>query len=186
MTAPRERIAIVGIGGLFPGAQDLSEFWRNVAAGVDAGRPVPPARWALAPEQASAEWPPRADRAYSTWGCYLDDWTPHWDGLPDDPRNWSDWPLDRLDPLFTIGLNAAAMAWRDARAPRPEPERAGVILGHIVLPTESTSALSRAELLSAFAGQVLGRPAASPSGTNWSKENWRAAGLRPVHRRCMP
>ena len=35
-----ERIAIVGLGGIFPGAADLETFWRNIANGVDSGQPV--------------------------------------------------------------------------------------------------------------------------------------------------
>ena len=61
-----ERIAIVGVGGIFPGAPDLATFWKHIAAGVDAGRHVPPGRWYLSPETAYAPWPPQPDRVYST------------------------------------------------------------------------------------------------------------------------
>ena len=35
-----ERIAIVGVGGIFPGAPDLATFWTNISTGIDAGRDV--------------------------------------------------------------------------------------------------------------------------------------------------
>jgi len=46
------RIAIVGLGGVFPGAHDLESFWKNVEAGRDAARDVPADRWLLAPDDA--------------------------------------------------------------------------------------------------------------------------------------
>ena len=38
-------VAITGMAALFPGAGDLSEYWRNIVNGVDATGPVPPGRW---------------------------------------------------------------------------------------------------------------------------------------------
>ncbi|MDF1563272.1 MAG: beta-ketoacyl synthase N-terminal-like domain-containing protein [Deltaproteobacteria bacterium] len=37
-------IAIVGLGARFPGAEDVEQFWRNIAAGHDAIGPVPEER----------------------------------------------------------------------------------------------------------------------------------------------
>ena len=45
-------IAVVGMGGIFPGAPDLDRFWANIAAGVDASKEVPPHRWVLDPARA--------------------------------------------------------------------------------------------------------------------------------------
>ena len=198
-----ERIAIVGRGGVFPGARDLAEFWRNVAGGIDCGRSIPPGRWYLSPERALAsrerELPessgssrsrlakePEIDRAYSAWGCYLDEVPRELSGLQIDAAE-----LEGLDPLFQVGLAAALQAWKDAyRTPRTsevsedfgspgrlDPQRAGVILGHIVLPTESTSALSRDVLLRAFAERLLGRTIDDWPVSQWDGRNWSAAGL---------
>ncbi|CAN5138369.1 type I polyketide synthase [soil metagenome] len=41
---PREPIAIVGMGAVFPGAPDLATFWRNLESGIDAITEVPPTR----------------------------------------------------------------------------------------------------------------------------------------------
>ena len=50
--AASERVAIVGIGGIFPGSPDLDRFWANIAGAVDATREVPPGRWAIDPADA--------------------------------------------------------------------------------------------------------------------------------------
>lgn len=139
-----DRIAIVGLGGLFPGAATLDEFWQNILQGRDSGRTVPAQRWYLPPDQAYAPWPPQPDRVYSTWGCFLDEFTLNPAGLNLDARL-----LALLDPLFHIGLFAARAAYQDARQLTGiDPRRVGVILGNIALPTESTSALCR---------EILGR-----------------------------
>ena len=38
---PPHRVAIVGVGGVFPGASGLEAFWRNVVDGVDTAREAP-------------------------------------------------------------------------------------------------------------------------------------------------
>ena len=38
-------IAIIGMAGIFPGAEDLDEFWRNIVFGKDCITEVPPERW---------------------------------------------------------------------------------------------------------------------------------------------
>ena len=97
-TDSSERIAIVGVGGIFPGALDLATFWSNISAGIDAGRQVPADRWYLPPEKAYAPWPPQPDRVYSTWGCFVEGFQFDSEGL-DIPGEL----LSRLDPMFQIG-----------------------------------------------------------------------------------
>jgi acyl transferase domain-containing protein/3-hydroxymyristoyl/3-hydroxydecanoyl-(acyl carrier protein) dehydratase len=172
VTPPPERIAIVGRGGVFPGAATVAGFWGNIAQGIDSGRDVPPERWVLSPQRAFAPGGPQADRTYSTWGCYLDGIPDEFPGLTVNPRE-----LEQLDPLVRIGLKAAADAVEDARSPRVDPVRAGVIFGHIVLPTESTSALARDVLLRRFAEQVLGDRFDGWTSSSWSARNWTAAAL---------
>ena len=38
-------VAIIGMACIFPKAPDLSAFWKNVCAGVDAITDAPAARW---------------------------------------------------------------------------------------------------------------------------------------------
>ncbi len=42
--AADEGVAIVGISGRLPGAENLQEFWRNLRSGVDSIGPLPPGR----------------------------------------------------------------------------------------------------------------------------------------------
>jgi len=44
MSAP-EQIAIVGVGCRFPGADDVSEFWRVLSKGENHVIEVPKSRW---------------------------------------------------------------------------------------------------------------------------------------------
>jgi PfaB family protein len=146
-----ERIAIVGLGGIFPGAPDLDVFWSNLAAGVDSGRHVPAGRWYLSPEKAYAPWPPQPDRVYSTWGCFIEGFEFDPTGLDLDPVL-----LSKLDPMFHLGLHAARAAFRNARELRGiDRTRVGVILGNIALPTESTSAICRDVLGRTFVEHLI-------------------------------
>ena len=146
-----ERIAIVGIGGIFPGAPDLATFWRNIAAGVDAGRHVPTGRWYLSPEKAFAPWPPKPDRVYSTWGCFIENFA-----LDPADLNIDRGLLSKLDPMFHLGLHAARAAFADAGGlTGVDRARVGVILGNIALPTESTSSLCRDVLGRTFLEKLI-------------------------------
>ena len=40
-------IAIVGIGCLFPQAQNLEEYWHNIKHGIDSITDVPPSHWSV-------------------------------------------------------------------------------------------------------------------------------------------
>src|SRR3954452_25574690 len=155
----RERVAIVGIGGIFPGSPDLERFWENIAGGVDATREVPPGRWAI---EASEAYDPRVgqpDRVYSTRGGFIEDFRLDPEGLDLDPGL-----LGRLDPMFQLALHAGRQAWRDASTEGVDRRRVGVVLGNIVLPTETASGLARAYLGRGFAEQLgIGIDGAAPT-----------------------
>jgi PfaB family protein len=176
-----EPIAIVSFGGLFPGGPDVLSFWRNVARAVDAGRPVPPHRWISPPETSFRSGEVVPDKTYSTWSCSLDD-------IPPAPELSSE-DSGALDPVCHLALSAARDAVRSARWERVDPRRVGVILGHIVLPTESTSAMARDVVLRTFEEFVfesqdttLLQSVAKTSGANrggerWDRRNRRVAAL---------
>ena len=146
-----ERVAIVGIGGIFPGAPDLGTFWKNISNGIDSGRNVPKDRWFLRQETAFDPDGPKADRVYSSWGCFIENFQFDPTGLNLDRKI-----LEKLDPLFHLGLHASRMAYQDARGiTGTSPDRVGVILGNIVLPTESTSAMCRDVLGRTFLERIV-------------------------------
>lgn len=151
MIDPSERVAIVGIGGVFPGAPDPDRFWANIAAGIDATSAVPEGRWALDPAEAYDPTVATADKVYATRGGFLSDFRPDFEGLDLDPAL-----VARLDPMFHLALHVGRAAWRDARTEGLNRSRVGVVLGNIVLPTETASALADEVLGRAFECAVLG------------------------------
>jgi len=68
---PAMDIAIVGMSGRFPGAENLGQLWENLSHGISAVRDVPSSRWANSlyfdPDRT------RMDRTYCKSGGFLDD-----------------------------------------------------------------------------------------------------------------
>ncbi len=130
-------IAVVGVAGLFPGALDAQALWSNTLARRDATAAVRPERWSAPPEiMVRAE--PRPDRAYSDRCCLLPEFRFDPTGLDLESA-----PPETLDPLHRVVLQAARGLLLGDPRPRLNRARTGVILAAIVLPTESTSALTR-------------------------------------------
>ncbi|MDC0708552.1 SDR family NAD(P)-dependent oxidoreductase [Stigmatella sp. ncwal1] len=72
-------IAIIGVSGRYPMAEDLRAFWTNLREGRSAFTEVPPDRWSQdAYHDASGE---RPGTTYHRWGAFLSD-------------------VDKFDPLF--------------------------------------------------------------------------------------
>ena len=69
----REPIAIIGVSGMYPQAQDLDAYWRNLREGRDCISEIPAERWSI-----DGFFEPDVDRAieqgksYSRWGGFLD------------------------------------------------------------------------------------------------------------------
>ena len=109
MSAP-ERIAVVGLGGVFPDSPSPADLWNHVLRAADTCRDVPPGRWLLDPDDAFAPGAPAPDRVYSRRGCFID-------GFHLDPVGL-DLPADLLaglDPVFHLALHAGRQAWQSAR-----------------------------------------------------------------------
>ncbi|MEU3963150.1 SDR family NAD(P)-dependent oxidoreductase [Streptomyces buecherae] len=68
--AAQQDIAIIGLAGRYPGADDLDAFWENLRTGTDSVTEVPPRRWdhsaLYAPERG------KPGTTYSRWGGFLD------------------------------------------------------------------------------------------------------------------
>ncbi len=147
------RVAIVGIGVIASQCHTPDQFWSLIRAGIDTSRPVPPDRWVLPPEIALNEHPGVADRVYSNRGYFVDPFTLDTTGLALDSA-----VLAGLDPVFHLVLHAGRQAFDDAVTAPLRRERIGVILGNIVLPTETASRLAEDILGRTFAEQLLRRP----------------------------
>src|SRR6266852_2345224 len=142
-------VAIVGIGGIFPQAPTLDQFWCNIRDGVDAAREPPPGRWPLLIEDIFDSRIARQDKVYSKRGCFLEGFRFDFDELGIDRSL-----LDQLDPVFHLALHAGRQAWRDAVTKDLDRRLVGVIIGNIVLPTEYSSTLAREYLGRTFEEEV--------------------------------
>ena len=136
--APRQRVAIVGIGGIFPQSATLEQFWSNIQAGIDTAREVPAGRWILANEDVFDPNVGAPDRVYSLRGCFIEGFQFDPEGLQLDSSL-----LQQLDPMYHLALHAGRQAWRDAFTRDLDLTRVGVVLGNIALPTDSVSAITR-------------------------------------------
>jgi len=146
-------IAIVGIGGIFPGAADLDAFWKNIKEGACSSREAPPGRWVLSAEDAYSSAGVQPDRVSSRRACFLDD-------LPVSEQS-------ELDPLYHVTLAAGVQAFESAVTKGLDRKRTGVIIGNIALPTQKSSALSWEILGRTFEEKVLGGKSASgPEGVD--------------------
>ncbi|MGZ3173810.1 MAG: beta-ketoacyl synthase N-terminal-like domain-containing protein, partial [Croceibacterium sp.] len=70
-----DAIAIIGLAGRYPAAEDVAAFWRNLCAGRDSISEIPPARWD------PRRHLDREGRPYGVWGGFIDG-------------------VDEFDPLF--------------------------------------------------------------------------------------
>jgi len=142
-----EPIAVVGMGGVFPGASSLEDFWRLIDEGRDACRAVPAGRWLLDAQAVVGHVPGAPDSVLTARGCFIE-----------DPRL-----AGELDPMFQLLLRAGEAAFGAARSDRLERGRVGVILGNIALPTAGASALCEEILLPLYEQKVFGGAKERPS-----------------------
>jgi PfaD family protein len=124
-SANQEPIAIVGMGGLFPGAENLAAFWRLLRTAQDAVGDIPATHWSV-DEYYDAD-PRTPDKTYAKRGAFLG---PH--GF--DPTEFGIPPsvLEATDTSQLLGLVAARMAMEDAgygESVEWDRSRASVLLG---------------------------------------------------------
>jgi PfaB family protein len=152
------RIALVGMGGIFPGAATPEQFQANVSAAVDASRDVPPGRWLLGPAEIVVPGAAVIDHVPTGRGYFVDPCR-----IDSSELDLPDGLLDGLDPLFHLTLYAGMQAWRSAQTAKLDPTRVGIILGNIALPTEKASELARYVLGRTFAEKLPGALPATPA-----------------------
>ncbi len=118
-------VAVVGMGALFPDAEDVNAYWQNISKGIDSFKKVPESRW-----QSSYYDPTnaKASRFYCNTGAFVDD-IAHF-----DPASFGIMPVavDHTEPDQLIALKSAAEAIEDAGGVdslSDDGEKVGVILG---------------------------------------------------------
>jgi len=104
---PPEPIAIVGMDCMFPKAEDLGGYWRNLRLGVDAIEAVPESYWSL--DDYHDPDPSSPDRTYARRGGFLSPYA-------FDPTEFGIPPavLEATDTSQLLGLVVAKRALADA------------------------------------------------------------------------
>lgn len=102
-----KKLAIVGMAGIFPGAHNLEEYWKNIILGKDCVTEVPDTRW----NKELFYNPENRDSDYVTskWGGFIPiiDFDPLEFGIP--PQS-----LASIEPVQLLSLLVAKRALEDA------------------------------------------------------------------------
>jgi acyl transferase domain-containing protein/3-hydroxymyristoyl/3-hydroxydecanoyl-(acyl carrier protein) dehydratase len=162
--SPSEPIAITGLGGIFPNARTLDDYWRIISKGVDTSRPVPQGRWILNPAEIQNATPGAPDSVYTDRACFIEDFHLDPSGLL-LPEGLA----ESLDPSVQLLLEAGRSAFASAQMAKVDRRRIGVILGNIILPTDASSALCEQFLAPIYEQRMAGdsrRPASETAGLN--------------------
>ncbi|OGU14141.1 MAG: beta-ketoacyl synthase [Geobacteraceae bacterium GWC2_53_11] len=118
-------MAIIGIGCLFPQAEDSTTYWANIREGIDAISDIPATHWHVADYH--NQDPKAPDMTYGRRGGFLSE-------VPFNPMEYNIPPatLEAIDSSQLLGLVATGQALKDAGygADRSyDRDRVSVILG---------------------------------------------------------
>jgi acyl transferase domain-containing protein/NAD(P)-dependent dehydrogenase (short-subunit alcohol dehydrogenase family) len=118
-------LAIIGIGCLFPQAEDPNTYWSNVAEGIDAITEIPATHWQIA-DYFDGD-PKSPDRTYGRRGGFISP-------VPFNPMEFNIPPniMEAIDTSQLLGLVVAGQALKDAGygpGSNYDRNRASVILG---------------------------------------------------------
>ncbi len=133
VTAPalREPIAIIGLHGRYPQAEDLSAYWQNLQSGRDSVTEIPAERWPVAEMyEPDRERAAASGKHYAKWGGFLEDFAafdPLFFGI--SPREAYD-----MDPQERLFVESSWAVLEDAgytreRLARRHGSRVGVFAG---------------------------------------------------------
>ncbi|MGR4041866.1 beta-ketoacyl synthase N-terminal-like domain-containing protein [Pseudomonas sp. 910_21] len=123
-TPATDEIAIIGLAGRYPGADNLEQFWHNLSQGVDSITTIPAARWDH--DLYFDADKDRPGKTYGRWGGFLDNIDQF------DPFYFAITPREAgfLDPQERLFLQCAAHALEDAGYTRQGlPREVGVYVG---------------------------------------------------------
>ena len=115
-TLEHHPIAVIGMSGRYPGAENLEQFWRNLREGRDSVSEIPRERWDVTQQGAPDDHP------LSRWGGFIAD-VDKFDALY---FNIPPTMAPYIDPQERLFLEIAAAAVQDAGYRRRDLERARV------------------------------------------------------------
>jgi len=144
-------IAIVGIGGIFPQAATLDKFWDIIKTAHCAASEPPTGRWHLPVDEVYHSEEGTVDCVYSKKACFIDKFSLD---LPFEHLHIDKPTALGLDPLFQLLLQAGHQAFTDAKMTATDPQRVGIIVGNLALPSETASQLAEEYLGRTFSEQV--------------------------------
>ncbi|MBI3554121.1 MAG: SDR family NAD(P)-dependent oxidoreductase [Elusimicrobia bacterium] len=104
----REPVAIIGMAGRFPGAEDVAAFWDLLKEGRQAIKEVPADRWDI--DAFYDPDPAAAGKMVTRWGAFLD----QVDGFDAAFFGISPREAQRMDPQQRLALEVAWEAFEDA------------------------------------------------------------------------
>ena len=153
---PTTPIAVVALGGVFPGAADLAAYWRNIIDGRNAIGKIPARRWVSPPDSVIAD---RAlpDRALTRSGALVSNIPP----LPENLAVDHQW-VASLDPVYRMAIFAGASAWETCRREPLNLARVGVVLAALALPTDATSGLAARLVVPTLTRRLFGAAPDAP------------------------
>ena len=96
-------LAIIGIGCLFPQAEDSSSYWANIREGIDAISDIPATHWRV--EDYHNQDPKSPDMTYGRRGGFLSE-------VPFNPMEYNIPPatMEAIDSSQLLGLVATGQA----------------------------------------------------------------------------
>ncbi|MCP3941483.1 MAG: beta-ketoacyl synthase [Desulfobacteraceae bacterium] len=130
------KIAVVSMAGIFPGAHHTTHFIENILAKKESIIKVPPARW-VAPSSTMVRPVHAPDRAISDKAGLITDFNFDPSGFRVDKDL-----LASLDPVHHLVLAAGRRAFESCHTTTALKKRTGVILAAIALPTDTASMVS--------------------------------------------
>jgi len=148
-------IAIIGIGCMFPGAENSATYWANIREGIDSITEIPSTHWKISDYFNSD--PKSPDHTYGKRGGFLSP-------FPFNPLEFNIPPntLEAIDTSQLLGLVVAGQALKDAGYGTDreyDKSRVSVILG-------VTGALELVIPLGARLGHPIWRKALKEAGVN--------------------
>ena len=152
-----EPIAIVGRGCVLPGALSPEALWEAVAAGRDLLSSAPEGAWRVSPRHIMSDGEAQEGRTGSDRGGYVQGFEAAFDPSGFHmPRE----EVERADPLLKWCLHAGRQALEGVQ--RPDPTRAGLILGNLSYPSAHMAAFAERCWLGDELADAAGVPTAGP------------------------
>ena len=124
---PLPPIAVIGLSGILPEAEDINQYWENILNEINCIKEVPPSRWSI--DDYYDPDPTKPDKSYSKYGGFIPDikFDPMEFGLPPNL-------LEVTDVSQLLSLIVAKNALKDAGYSESSAalrDHTGVILGMV-------------------------------------------------------